>query len=85
MTLRYSSLISSALHSTYTIPQKWINDIKHIEFNELLSSSVGPLALFFGWKKKDKEELAELCASLGLAGAVGANPLLFKYRDKNLS
>ena len=34
------------------------------------------VALFFGWKNKDKEEFAELCASLGLAGAVGANPFL---------
>ena len=33
MTLRYTSLISSALHSTYTIPQKWISDIKHIEYD----------------------------------------------------
>ena len=31
---------------------------------------------FLVGKKKDKEEFAELCASLGLAGAVGANPIL---------
>ena len=64
MTLRYTSLISSALHSTYTIPQKWISDIKHIEFNELLSSSIGPLALFFGWKRKHKEEFSEIASGI---------------------
>ena len=43
---------------------------------EVFSSTLGVVALFFGWKKKDKQEFAELCASLGLAGAVGANPIL---------
>ena len=28
MSLRYTTLISSALHSTYTLPQKWINNWK---------------------------------------------------------
>ena len=52
-------IISSLIHSTYSksytviydqfneaikIPQKWIEDIKHVEFNELLASSIGPLA-----------------------------------------
>ena len=60
-------LISSWIHSTssksYTvlydqfneaiyIPQKWVNDIKQVEFSELLASSIGPLALYFSWKKK---------------------------------
>ena len=60
------NLISSFLHLTTTkskvviqdqlnnfveIPYTWINDIKHLEFNELLSSSIGPLALYFGWGK----------------------------------
>ena len=61
--------ISSSIHATYSksytiiydqfneaikVPQKWIEDIKHVEFNELLVSSVGPLALFFNWTKRHK-------------------------------
>ena len=57
-------LISSWIHSTssksYTvlydqfneaiyIPQKWVNDIKQVEFSELLASSIGPLALYFSF------------------------------------
>ena len=49
--------ISSIIHSTYAksynviqdqvygiikVPQKWLEDIKHVEFNELLASSIGP-------------------------------------------
>ena len=75
MTLRYSSLISSTLHSTYTIPQKWINDIKHIEFNELLSSSLGPLALFFGWKKKHKEEFSEIASGILTSSFIHGDPI----------
>ena len=75
MTLRYTSLISSALHSTYTIPQKWINDIKHIEFNELLSSSLGPIALFFGWKKKHKEEFSEIASGALASSFVHGDPI----------
>ncbi len=75
MTLRYASIISSALHSTYTIPQKWINDIKHIEFNELLSSSVGPLALFFGWKKRHREEFSEIASGILASSFVHGDPI----------
>ena len=75
MTLRYTSLISSVLHSTYTIPQKWINDIKHIEFNEILSSSIGPLALFFGWKKRHKEEFSEIASAILASSFVHGDPV----------
>ena len=75
MTLRYTSLISSALHSTYTIPQKWISDIKHIEFNELLSSSIGPLSLFFGWKRKHKEEFSEIASGILASSFVHGDPV----------
>ena len=75
MTFRYTSLISSVLHSTYTIPQKWINDIKHIEFNEILSSSIGPLALFFGWKKRHKEEFSEIASAILASSFVHGDPV----------
>ena len=73
----YLNLISSIAHSTYSksytiiygqfnetikIPQKWLDDIRHLEFNELLASSVGPLALFFNWKKRHKEEFSEIAS-----------------------
>ena len=75
MSLRYTTLISSALHSTYTLPQKWINDIKHIEFNEILSSSIGPLALFFGWKKRYKEEFSEIASGVLASSFIHGDPI----------
>ena len=71
------NISSSILHSTYSssytiiydqfneaikIPQRWLEDIKHVEFNELLASSIGPLALFFNWKKRHKEEFSEIAS-----------------------
>ena len=68
--LNSAPYISSIIHSTYAksynviqdqvygiikVPQKWLEDIKHVDFNELLASSIGPLALYFGWRKRHKE------------------------------
>ena len=83
-------LISSALHSTYSksyiiiydqfneaikIPQKWIEDIKHVEFNELLASSIGPLALFFSWKKRHKEEFSEIASGVLASSFIHGDPI----------
>ena len=84
--LTFLPYISSTLHSSYTksyelveglkiIPQKWIEDLKHIEHNELLSSSIGPLALFFCWKRKHKEEFAELTSGILASSAVHGDPV----------
>ena len=78
--------LSSVLHLSYTksyelveglktIPQKWIEDLKHVEYNELLSSSIGPLALYFGWKKKHKEEFSEIASGVLASSAVHGDPV----------
>ena len=40
-------------------------------------TTVGVLAFVFQWKKREKEEFADLASSLLTAAAVGANPFLF--------
>ena len=82
--------ISSTIHSTYSksytiinnqfneiikVPQKWIDDIKHIEFNELLASSIGPLALYFGWKKRHKEEFSEIASGVLSSSFIRGDPI----------
>ena len=57
--LSHFPYISTLIHSTSTVPQQWIKDIKHVEFNELLASSASALALIFRWKKADKSEFIE--------------------------
>ena len=69
-------LLVSKISSTFFIKKQWLYDFQSVDILEVFSSTIGVVALFFGWKNKDKEEFAELCASLGIAGAVGANPFL---------
>jgi NADH:ubiquinone oxidoreductase subunit len=83
-------IISSVIHSTYSksytiiydqfneaikIPQRWLEDIKHVEFNELLASSIGPLALFFNWKKRHKEEFSEIASGVLASSFVHGDPV----------
>lgn len=68
--------LASTISEKFFIKKSWLYDLQTVNLLEVFSSTLGVVALFFGWKKKDKEEFAELCASLGLAGAVGANPIL---------
>ena len=49
--LTTTSYISASLQTLLTVPQKWTNDIKHLEFNEILGSSVGVLAMVYSWNK----------------------------------
>ena len=82
--------ISSIIHSTYAksynviqdqvygiikVPQKWLEDIKHVEFNELLASSIGPLALYFGWRRRHKEEFAEIASGALASSFVHGDPI----------
>ncbi len=82
--------ISSILQSTYAksynviqdqvygiikVPQKWLEDIKHVEFNELLASSIGPLALYFGWRRRHKEEFAEIASGALASSFVHGDPI----------
>ena len=82
--------ISSTIHSTYSksftiiynqfneaikVPQKWVEDIKHLEFNEILASSIGPLAIYFGWKKRHKEEFAEIASGTLTSSFIHGDPI----------
>ena len=82
--------LSSTIHSTYSksytivydqfseaikIPQKWVEDIKHVEFSELLASSIGPLGLFFNWKKRHKEEFSEIASGTLASSFIHGDPI----------
>ena len=89
-TLSSVPIISSVLHATYSksynviydqvygliqVPQKWIEDIKHVHFDELLASSLGPLALYFGWKKRHKEEFSEIASGALASSFIHGDPI----------
>ena len=88
--LNYPPYVSSLIHSTYSksynflynelnevikVPQKWVEDIKNVEFNELLASSIGPLALYFGWRKRHKEEFAEIASGALASSFIHGDPI----------
>ena len=47
----------------------------HIELNELLVSSIGPLALFFNWKKRHKEEFSEIASGALASSFIHGDPI----------
>ena len=69
------SIINDQLNQTIKVPQKWIDDIKQVEFNELLASSIGPLALYFGWKKRNKEEFSEIASGALASSFIHGDPI----------
>lgn len=77
MNLKLSSVpyLSTFLHSSITIPKQWINDIKLVEFEELLSSSVSALALVFRWNKVEKTEFTEIASGMLSSSFVYGDPI----------
>ena len=73
--LSHFPYISTLIHSTSTVPQQWIKDIKHVEFNELLASSASALALIFRWKKADKSEFTEIASGMLASSYVYGEPI----------
>ena len=69
------TLIYDQFNEAIKVPQKWVEDIKHVEFNELLASSIGPLALFFNWKKRHKEEFSEIASGALASSFVHGDPI----------
>ena len=77
MNLKLSSVpyLTSFLHSSITIPKQWIQDIKFVEFNELLSTSTSTLALVFSWNKHEKTEFAEIASGMLSSSFVYGDPI----------
>ena len=73
--IKFSPYLSSFAHYTTTIPQKWVSDIKYVEFDELLSSSVGALALVFRWKDSEKNEFTEIASGMLSSSYVYGDPV----------
>ena len=65
------------MSAAYGIKKSWFADALTINLSEFFVTTVGVLAFIFQWKKREKEEFADLASSLLTAAAVGANPFLF--------
>ena len=69
------NIIQDQVYGIIKVPQKWIEDIKYVEFNELLASSIGPLALYFGWRKRHKEEFSEIASGALASSVIHGDPI----------
>jgi len=69
------NIIEDQVYGVIKVPQKWLEDIKNVEFNELLASSIGPLALYFGWRKRHKEEFAEIASGALASSFIHGDPI----------
>ena len=69
------NIIEDQVYGIIKVPQKWLEDIKHVEFNELLASSIGPLALYFGWRKRHKEEFSEIASGALASSFIHGDPI----------
>ena len=67
---------SSYLKNQFGIPANWYYDIQTVNLAEIFGTTLGALAVFFQWNKKDKEIFGEIASSLFISGMLGGNPLV---------
>lgn len=73
-------LFASHLSTTYSIPKSWLMDFMSVNVAEVFTSTIGALALFYGWNKNEKIEFkSEIASSLTLSSLIAANPLLLVF------
>ena len=73
--ISFAPYLSSSAQHLLTIPTKWISDIKHLEFNEILGSSVGVLAMIYSWNKTKKDKFIEIASGTLASSFVYGDPL----------
>ena len=57
------------------VPKTWVEDIRHVDFGELLASALGPLALFYNWSSAKKKEFTELATGTLASSFVHGDPI----------
>lgn len=68
----FSAALQDALH----VSPGWVSDMASYTATELGGSIAGVASLLLNLQRKDAARYAELCASLSISGAAGANPIL---------
>jgi len=79
LTAYITSLSHSALDYSQKylvdVPKTWVEDIRNVDFGELLASALGPLALFYNWSNAKKKEFTELATGTLASGFVHGDPI----------
>ena len=58
------------------ISRAWLNDLVSYDVVELVTGSIGILAVALNWNNDDVEEFSSIVSSIGLSAVVSANPLM---------
>ena len=69
--------VAGMLESNFHIPKSWFYDLNTINATELLTTSIGALALILNWNNEDREAFAKTIASTAIVSVLSANPILF--------
>ena len=69
--------VAGMLESNFHIPKSWFNELNAITATELLTTSIGALALILNWNNEDREAFAKTIASTAIVSVLSANPILF--------
>lgn len=57
------------------VPKTWVEDIRKVDFGELLASALGPLALFYNWSNAKKKEFTEIATGTLASSFVHGDPV----------
>jgi len=69
--------VKDMLESNFHIPKSWFNELNAITATELLTTSIGALALILNWNNEDREAFAKTIASTAIISVLSPNPILF--------
>lgn len=68
--------VSGFLQSKFSIPKDWFYDLNSYGVSELLSSTIGFVAVVLRWNSANTEDFSRLVGGMGVAAVASANPLL---------
>lgn len=79
----YTPYVSSIIHKSFEesktfineIPKRWKEDLREVNYEEILASSISILALFFNWKKNEKSEFAQIASGSMASSIIHADPI----------
>lgn len=68
--------VADSLATRFGIPKSWFADLVTYDAADVMAGLLGSVALVFRWSDGEARDFARIVGSTGLAGVIGANPIL---------
>ena len=68
--------VASILESNLHIPKSWFYNLNTFGVAELLTSTIGTLAIALNWNSEDREAFSKIIGSTAIVSTLSANPIL---------